>query len=130
VVKKIILGGIAAAVIITGSAFAGLFGSGTAHATAAAIGREGDFDPYNYRDELRYTGLYHEDVTNAYSLATRICGKRAMGYSSGQLMDGFIYSPDQYTVEQAVAIVRGAEWHFCPAYQNDTSDSSGPPAMV
>ena len=92
----------------------------------------GDLKP-SYRDELRYTGLYHEDVANAYSLASRVCGKRAMGYNEEQLIRGLEYSADQYTSEQAVVIVSGAEYHFCPAYEDDGSVGRGyigPPETV
>jgi hypothetical protein len=126
--KKTIVGGLAAVAIAAGIATAS-----TANATIAVIGSQGDHDPYNYRDELRYTRLYHEDVTNAVSLASRVCGKRAMGYTEEQLISG-LYGPDPlYTSEQAVMIVKGAEYHFCPAYQDDGSVGrgyTGPPETV
>jgi Protein of unknown function (DUF732) len=128
--KKKIFGGIVAAAI----AAVGLAAAGPAGATIAVIGPRGDHDPYNYRDELRYTRLYHEDVTNAASLASRVCGKRAMGYTEEQLIRGLEYSVDQYTSEQAVMIVEGAEYHFCPAYEDDGSIGArgytGPPETV
>jgi hypothetical protein len=110
-----------------------VLGVAPAHATIAVIGSRGDQDPYHYRDELRYTGLYHEDVTNAVSLASRVCGKRAMGYFEEQLIRGLEDSADLYTSEQAVMIVSGAEFHFCPAYDNDGSVGrgyTGPPETV
>ena len=127
--KKITVGGVAAAAI----AAAGIAAAGPAGATIAVIGSEGDHNPYHYRDELRYTGLYHEDVANAYSLASRVCGKRSIGYTEEQLIRGLEYSADQYTSEQAVMIVSGAEYHFCPAYEDDGSVGRGyigPPETV
>jgi hypothetical protein len=112
--KKMIMGCIAAAALAAGIATAI-----PANAIPSVIGDEGDYSALNYRDELRYSGLYHEDVSNATELGPRICRQRAEGYSSSWLEDGLIYSPDRYTVEQAVAIVRGAEWHFCPVYWRD-----------
>jgi hypothetical protein len=126
--KKMIVGGLAAVAIAAGIATAS-----TANATIAVIGSRGDMDSYHYRDELRYTGLYHEDVTNAMSLSSRVCGKRAMGYNEEQLVRGLEYSADQYTSEQAVMIVSGAEYHFCPAYEDDGSVGTsyfGPPETV
>jgi hypothetical protein len=101
-----------------------VLGVASAHATLAVIGSRGDMDPYHYRDELRYTGLYHEDVTNADSLASRVCGKRAMGYTEEQLVSSLDDGPD-YTAEQAVKIVTGGEYHFCPSYEDDGSIGSG-----
>jgi hypothetical protein len=104
-----------------------------ANATIAVIGSRGDQEPYHYRDELRYTGLYHEDVTNAMSLALRVCGKRAMGYNEEQLISGLVGPDPLYTSEQAVMIVEGAEYHFCPAYEDDGSVGrgyTGPPETV
>ncbi len=97
----------------------------SANATIAVIGSPDDHNPYYYRDELRYTGLYHEDLANAESLASRVCGKRAMGYSEDQLIRGLEYSADQYTPEQAVEIVMGAEYHFCHVYEDDGSVGQG-----
>jgi hypothetical protein len=95
-----------------------LAGIGSANATISVIGRSGDMDPYHYRDELRYAGIVHEDAQNATELGPRICRQRIAGWSSGQLEDSLI-DEGNYTTEQAVVIVRGAEFHFCPAYGND-----------
>lgn len=105
----------------------------SANATIAVIGSRGDHDPYNYRDELRYTGLYHEDAPNAESLASRVCGKRAMSYNEEQLVSGLIGPDPLYTSEQAVMIVSGAEYHFCPDYDDDGSVGrgyTGPPETM
>jgi Protein of unknown function (DUF732) len=126
--KKMIVGGLGAVAIAAGIATAS-----TANGTIAVIGSRADHDPYHYRDELRYTGLYHEDVTNAVSLASRVCGKRAMGYTEEQLISGLEGPDPLYTSEQAVMIVEGAEFHFCPAYENDGSVGrgyTGPPETV
>jgi hypothetical protein len=128
--RKFILGGFAAVALVLGISVGFAV---PASATIATIGSRGDMNPYHYRDELRYTGLYHEDVANAYSLASRVCGKRAMGYNEEQLIRGLEYSADQYTSEQAVVIVSGAEYHFCPAYEDDGSVGTsyfGPPETV
>jgi hypothetical protein len=117
--KKLIIGGIAAAAIAVGLATAG-----SAGATVATIGERGDHNPYNYRNELRYTGLNHEDVYNAASLGPRVCVRRQMGYTEGQLVSSLDDGPD-YTAEQAVEIVMGGEYHFCPSYEDDGSIGSG-----
>jgi hypothetical protein len=95
---------------------AAVIGAGTAHADIAVIGSEGDMNPYHYRDELRYSGLLHEDVANAASLGPRVCGQLAMGYTADQIMRDLDPSSSYYTVEQEVVIVNNAEFHFCPEY--------------
>ena len=118
---------------ITAGMAVGVGLASSANATIAVIGSRGDHDPYHYRDELRYTGLYHEDATNAVSLASRVCGKRAMGYTEDQLISGLEGPDPLYTSEQAVMIVGGAEFHFCPAYEDDGSVGrgyTGPPETV
>ncbi|HEY4796638.1 MAG TPA: DUF732 domain-containing protein [Mycobacterium sp.] len=105
----------------------------SANATIAIIGSRGDHDLYNYRDELRYTGLYHEDATNAESLESRVCGRRAMSYTEEQLVRGLEGPDPLYTSEQAVMIVEGAEYHFCPTYEDDGSVGrgyTGPPETM
>jgi hypothetical protein len=108
---------LASALIVGGMAGGVLLAAGPASATGAVIGDEGDYNPDNFRDELRYAGIYHEDVSNASELGPRICRQRAQGFSSSWLEDDLI--SNDYAVEQAVAIVRGAEWHFCPRYGKD-----------
>lgn len=90
--------------------------AGPANATVATIGAKGDMNPYNYRDELRYSGLYHEDVSNASELGPRICRQRMAGYSEDELISSLDGPDPLYNAEQAVEIVLGAEWHFCPGY--------------
>jgi hypothetical protein len=106
----------------------------SANAKPATIGSQGDHDPYNYRDELWYTGLHHEEATNAQSLASRVCGKRAMGYNEDQLVSGLIGPDPLYTTEQAIEIVLGGEYHFCPPYEDDGSIGArgytGPPETM
>ena len=103
--------GIAAAAIAVGVA-------APAHAdsTFAHYGYEGDYNAWAYRDELRYVGLLHEDIYNARSLSARLCGERAEGYTEYQVGVHLDQSPDGYTTAQEVAMVAGAEWHFCPEY--------------
>lgn len=118
---------------ITAGMAVGVGLASSANATIAVIGSQGDHNPYHYRDELQYTGLYHEDVTNAASLASRVCGKRAMGYTEDQLIRGLEGPDPLYTSEQALMIVEGAEYHFCPAYEDDGSVGrryTGPPETV
>ena len=91
--------------------------AGPANATISVIGSEGDYNPYYFRDELRYAGITHEDVANASELGPRICRQRAEGWTSGQLEDSLM--SNDYTSEQAVVIVRGAEFHFCPQFDGD-----------
>jgi hypothetical protein len=122
--KKILVGGAAAAAI----AAAGIAGAGPANAAVATIGSRGDYNPYNYRDELRYSGLYHEDVSNAAELGPRICRQRFTGYTEDQLIDSLVGPDPLYTTEQAVEIVLGAEYHFCPGYEHDGSVGAGPSA--
>jgi hypothetical protein len=90
----------------------------SAQATLSYIGKPDDWSADNFRDELRYTGLSHEDSDNAFSLGMRVCGQRSRGWSSSEIEDSFIMDP-YYTTEQAIKIVRGAEWHFCSGYAND-----------
>jgi hypothetical protein len=117
---------------ITAGMAVGVGLASSANATVAVIGSRGDHNPYHYQDELRYSGLYHEDATNAASLASRVCGKRAVGYSEDQLIRGLIGPDPLYTSEQAIMIVEGAEYHFCPAYEDDGSVGRGygPPDTV
>jgi len=117
--RKFILGGFAAATVALGVGLAS-----PASATMATIGERGDYNPYNYRDELRYTGLNHEDVYNASSLGPRVCVRRQMGYTEEQLVSSLDDGPD-YTAEQAVEIVMGGEYHFCPSYMDDGSIGTG-----
>jgi hypothetical protein len=109
--KKTIVGGIAAGTVVLGIAMASPAG-----ATPSVIGDRGDHSAINYRDELRYSGLHHEDQWNAADLGSRLCSERYEGYSRRQVERELFYSPDDYTNEQIVAMVMGAEWHFCPEY--------------
>jgi Protein of unknown function (DUF732) len=113
--KRILLGGIAAGVVA-----GAMLGMGGAHADPgsgfAHYGYRGDRDAWSYRDELRYVGLNHEDARNANDLAWRLCNERAQGYSEYQVAAHLDVSPDGYTVQQEVAMVAGAEYHFCPMY--------------
>jgi hypothetical protein len=82
----------------------------------ASYGSKGDYSAFAFRNELRYVGLYHEDEHNAADLAGRLCAERADGYTERQVMRHLENNPDDYTVNQIVAMVLGAEWHFCPDY--------------
>ena len=56
-----------------------------------------------------------------------------MGYTEEQLISGLDGPDPLYTSEQAVMIVSGAEYHFCPAYEDDGSVGRGyigPPETV
>jgi hypothetical protein len=109
--RRVILGGLAAGMVSLGIAMASPAG-----ATIATIGAQGDHSAVNYRDELRYAGLRHEDQWNAADLGSRLCAERYEGYSRRQVERELAYSPDDYTAEQIIAMVMGAEWHFCPEY--------------
>jgi hypothetical protein len=118
--KKKILAGIVAA----GAVMCAV--PGTAHADVpdfAIYGYQGDHDPFAYRDELRVAGLNHEDVDNARNLSGRLCGERAEGYTQRQVIWHLDQSPDGYTVHQEVAMLGGAEFHFCPQYQFRSLDN-------
>ena len=116
---KVALAGVATVLVGCGGGAAETLLAPTAHATMSVIGREGDMSPYNYRDELRYAGLLHEDADNAAMLGRRICGQKDMGYTARKIT--WLLDPDDtyYTGEQDVVLVRGAEFHFCPVYDND-----------
>jgi hypothetical protein len=121
---------IAVGAAIVSAMVAAVIGAGSAHATIAVIGSEGDMNPYNYRDELRYAGLLHEDVNNAASLGPMVCRQRAMGYSGDQIMRLLDPSSSYYTAEQDVVIVGNAEFHFCPVYEHDRVASPPPPPAL
>jgi hypothetical protein len=111
VMKKKIFGGIVAAAI----AAVGIAAAGPAGATVAVIGAEGDHSAVYYAAELQYAGM-NEYTWQAASLGPNVCEQRSEGYSERQLIrlwDG------PTTAEQSVAIVDGAEFHFCPGYEND-----------
>jgi Protein of unknown function (DUF732) len=108
---KKMIGGIAAAAVGVSLALAP-----QANATLATIGERGDHSAINYRDELRYAGINHEDQWNAADLGSRLCEERYEGYTRRQVERHLSYSPDDYTTEQIVAMVMGAEFHFCPEY--------------
>jgi hypothetical protein len=109
--KKMIVGCLAAGAVALSVAAAGPAG-----ATLATIGGRGDHSAVNYRDELRYAGIAHEDAVNAADLGSRLCAKRYEDYSERQLIRQLDGPDTPYTVEEAVAMVTGAEWHFCPEY--------------
>jgi hypothetical protein len=117
--KKIMVGGVAAAAI----AAAGIVAAGPAGATAAVIGGAGDHSAPNYRDELRYAGISHEDAVNAADLGSRLCAKRYVGYSEEQLILDLAGPGTPYNTEESVAMVLGAEFHFCPGYLSYGSGS-------
>ena len=110
--KKLMVGGAAAAAI----AAAGIAAAGPAGATIAVIGGEGDHSAVNYRNELRYAGITHEDANNAADLGSRLCAKRYDGYSERQLIRELDGPDTPYNYEESLVMVRGAEFHFCPEY--------------
>jgi hypothetical protein len=110
--KKVLGGGMLAAVAV-GVVVAT---PASADSTFAHYGHKGDYDAFAYRDELRYVGINHEDAHNAGDLAGRLCNERAEGYSEYQVAYHLDQSPDGYTTAQEVAMVAGAEYHFCPQY--------------
>jgi hypothetical protein len=119
-------------IVLAAPLIAGLVGGlglgtiGTAHADSedfAIYGYKGDGDPFAYRDELRMAGLNHEDVHNARDLSGRLCAERALGYTQRQVLWHLEQSPDGYTVHQQVAMLGGAEFHFCPSFSSRDLDS-------
>ena len=93
-------------------------------AHADTYGYRGDGDPFAFRDELFAEGLYHEDVGNALSLGQRVCAARRGGFTEEQVVSS-LDNYDEYTAGQAVEIVMGGEWHFCPRYYDDGTIGSG-----
>jgi hypothetical protein len=112
-VRRIVAGGVVALCA------AGVLYAAPAHADMNTYGRRGDANPYAFRAELQDTGLYHEDVPNAYSLGGRVCAARARGFTEEQIVSSLDNNYGDYTAEQAVEIVMGGEYHFCPAFFND-----------
>jgi hypothetical protein len=101
-----------------------------APASASNNGYQGDRDAYAFTQDLRegnprdpdnvtYTGT----VAHAQQMANTICDWRAKGFSQSALSDGYVWQwlgDPQPTADNpdglAIAVVYGAEWHFCPAY--------------
>jgi hypothetical protein len=110
-----------AAMGIAGAMATGVLASGTAHATTAVIGSEGDMSAENYTAELRYAGI-NQFVWQSRTLGPWVCNQRGSGVSEDALIryeDGFVpaIGSAPYGAEQAVAIVMGGEFHFCPKYE-------------
>jgi len=110
------LTGVLAGALLVAAVGVGL--ASPANATIATIGERDDWSADNYRDELRYSGLVHEDSDNAFGLAMRTCGDRSHGWPSAVLERRWMRDP-YYTTENAVVIVRNAEFHFCSQYGDD-----------
>lgn len=99
----------------------------TANATNATIGERGDMSAVNYRDELGYANI-REYTWQAQTLGPSVCSYREQGYTEDALIGAEEGAPGYYKVEQSVAIVMGAEWHFCPEYFGHQGLPSGPPS--
>jgi hypothetical protein len=104
--------------LLTAGAVGGVLAS-PAHAST-----EGDQDGYAYTRELHNVG-----ITPAHSgaiLAQSICEKRAEGYTQDAVIEYEESPPPPIASHrQAVVIVTGAEWHFCPSYYIGGENGAG-----
>jgi hypothetical protein len=86
-----------------------LFGSGTA--SADVHGTLGDQNEYAYATEL-YDQGFKGSIADARSAGALACSQRTEGVGQKPMMD-FISTLPGVTPGLAVAIVMGAEFHFC-----------------
>ena len=85
-----------------------------AHAEINAYGQQGDASTVAFSMELSDTG-WLTDNTQAWTIANNVCNMRASG-STERGITNLLINQGGHTIEQAVVMVNGAEWHFCPAY--------------
>ena len=108
--RKLVIGGVVAAAAMLLMAACVLF-AGLAHASS-----EGDRDASAYAAELAIAGL-PAPAYSAQRLAGTICERRSEGISESAAIAYMEAPPPPIASHhQAMAIVMGAEWHFCPAY--------------
>lgn len=107
---KLIALGVGVIVLIL--ALAGLvLGAGLAKADT-----RGDMNAYAYLSEINSSGM-SGSVFSARNLASTVCEKRAEGITESEAISYMEAPPPPIaTHHQEVAMVLGAEWHFCPSY--------------
>jgi hypothetical protein len=103
---------------IGGVAIAGALAIGTGVAQAdpsdfQIYGSKGDQSGYELSRELTFQGLV-VSTPQATDLGNRVCNDLARGYAENQM--GMYLMSQGYSSRQAVAIVGGGRWHFCPWY--------------
>ena len=111
------------------ASLAGLVAAGGISAAALAPiaqadtqGTLNDKSGWAYATELAFNGEY-ETAEQATSLAYQICGLRGQGYSEEYLRHTLEI---KYSIDLSVDAVNGAEFHFCPGYEINTSPELGP----
>jgi Protein of unknown function (DUF732) len=106
-IVKAVLGGVAVAGALA-------LGTGVAQADDFQIhGSQGDHSGFDFARELRYQAL-NVDSSLAVDLGWRVCNDLAAGTSERTLE---LYLMDHgYSANQAVNIVAGGRFHFCPQF--------------
>jgi hypothetical protein len=123
---KMIVGGLAALTIA-----GGIVAAAPAHADTQ--GTLNDKDGISYTVELEVAGYIPEVPPNTglpdrnTSMAYSVCTARGLGYSEDRIRRN--YRNAGASIDAAIAIVNGAEFHFCPGYEVNTSPSIGPVGM-
>ena len=109
---------------LVGLVAAGAIGAAALAPTAQANTQGGlnDKSGWAYATELTFDGEY-ETAEQATSLAYTICGLRGQGYSEEYIRHTMEI---KYSVSLSVDVVGGAEFHFCPGYDVNSSPELGP----
>ena len=108
--KKTILGGLAAGAVALGLAVAA---PGQSNAAWNTYGYEGDRSGVAYNAQLvEDAGAMTGTPSKASSLAGTVCEMR-MSHSRNDMLR--VLEPE-YGMKPSIAVVMGAEYHFCPAY--------------
>jgi hypothetical protein len=79
----------------------------------------GDHDATAYARELNAVGFTYSPSDVVY-LASTVCHQRSTGLSEQDI----IGAPRGRGVQMALAMVLGAEFHFCPAYATSYNKGS------
>jgi hypothetical protein len=115
--KKLIAGGVVAGSLMLGAA--GLVvGAGLAKADVGPFrtyGYEGDHNPTSLVLEMGHVG-WTMTTEQARETAYGMCGERINGTSERTLIRGL---ERNHTIEVSITAVSGAEYHFCPAYEEN-----------
>jgi hypothetical protein len=120
--RRLIIGGLVA--VATMLLAAGLIiGVGIAKAEPYHYGSPGDHDATAYGYELSAAGVVGGTPSKAGSLAATICQARAAGHSEHEMVD---YA-EQFPMSRAsaIAVVTGAEYHFCVLYATSFNSGTG-----